>query len=78
MRTDEDEVWALYVKNLWEPDLESVTALVGTKEHLQKFGDPDHPHLPDREFALNVDCMGQAIRVAREDGLLLVYTEAVR
>ena len=82
-RTDEDEQCALYIKNVLEgrnPDRESVAALVRAGEHSQKFDDPTQPHFhpKDREIALAVDSIGLAIRVEREDGLLVAYAEAVR
>ncbi len=83
IRTDEDEQCALYIKNLLQgrrPDRESVAALVRAGEHSQKFDDPTQPHFhpKDREIALAVDSIGLAIRVDREDGLLVAYAEAVR
>ena len=80
-RTDEDEQCALYLKNVLEgrvPDREAVAALVRAGEHSQKFDDPGQPqfHLMDREIALAVDSIDLAIRVDREDGLLVAYPEA--
>ncbi len=82
-RTDEDELCALYLKNLLEgrrPDREAVAALVRAGEHSQKFDDPNQPHFHpmDREIALAVDSIGLAIRVEREDGLLVATAEAGR
>ena len=80
-RTDEDELCALYIKNLLEgrrPDRGAVAALVRAGEHSQKFDDPAQPHFhpEDREIALAVDSIGLAIRVDREDGLLVATAEA--
>ena len=77
-RTDEDELCALYLKNLLEgrrPDPGAVAALVRSGEHSQKFDDPGQPHFHprDRDIALDVDGIGLAVRVEREDGLLVAY-----
>lgn len=82
-RTDEDELCALYIKNLLEgrrPDPDAVAALVRAGEHSQKFDDPGQPHFHpvDRDIALDVDGIGLAIRVEREDGLLVAYPESAR
>lgn len=80
-RTDEDELCALYIKNLLQgrrPDRQAVAELVRAGEHSQKFDDPGQPHFhpQDREIALDVDAIGLAIRVEREGGLLVAYAEA--
>ena len=82
-RTDEDELCALYIKNLLEgrsQDPDAVAALVRAGAHSQKFDDPDQPHFhpSDREIARDADAIGLAIRVKREDGLLVAYHEVVR
>ena len=79
-RTDEDEQCVMYIKNLLEgrrPDPDAVAALVRAGEHSQKFDDPDQPHFhpEDRDIALDVDAIGLAIRVEREDGLPVAYPE---
>ena len=81
-RTDEDELCALYLKNLLQgrrPDPEAVASLVRAGEHSRKFDDPAQPHFHprDREIALAVDSIGLAVRVDREDGLLVARAEAV-
>ncbi len=79
-RTDEDELCALYLKNLLEgrrPNPEAVAALVRSGEHSQKFDDPGQPHFHprDRDIALDVDGIELAIRIEREGGLLVAYAE---
>jgi 2-phosphosulfolactate phosphatase len=75
-RSDEDEQCALYLRNLLQgrqPDRESVRRLVLAGGESQKFGDPVRPHfhLMDREIALQIDSLPFAIRVRREEALLV-------
>ena len=75
-RTDEDEQCALYIRNLLQgrrPDREAVRSLVLAGAESQKYGDPARPHFraEDREMALQIDTIPFAIRVRREDGLLV-------
>ena len=79
-RTDEDEQCALYIRNLLEgrrPDREAVRSLVLSGGESQKFGDPAQPHFHKRdvEMALEIDSVPFAIRVHREDGLLVARPE---
>ena len=79
-RTDEDEQCALYIRNLLEgrsPDREAVRSLVLSGSETQKFGDPAQPHFhgQDAEMALRIDSVQFAIRVHREDGLLVARPE---
>lgn len=81
-RTDEDEQCALYLRNLLEgrqPDPDSVRNLVRAGGEAQKYGDPASPHFhaQDPEIALRIDSYPFAIRVDREDGLLIARAEAV-
>ena len=81
-RTDEDELCALYLKNLLQgrrPEQDAVRALVRVGEHSQKFGDPSraHYHPRDIEIALEIDSVAIAIRVHRSGGLLLARPERV-
>ena len=79
-RADEDEQCALYIRNLLEgrrPDREAVRSLVLSGGESQKFGDPAQPHFHKRdvEMALEIDSVPFAIRVHREDGLLVARPE---
>ncbi|MCY3544467.1 MAG: 2-phosphosulfolactate phosphatase [Chloroflexi bacterium] len=73
---DEDEQCAFYMRNLLQgrqPDRDAVRALVLAGEESQKFGDPSQPqyHPEDRDIALQIDSVDFAIKVEREDGLLV-------
>jgi len=80
VRTDEDEICVLYLRNLLQgrqPDRDAVRRLVAAGAEAQKYGDPARPHFDprDRELALQVDALPLAIRVRREDGLLVARGE---
>ena len=80
IRVDEDEQCALFLKNLFQgrrPSHEAVKTLVLAGEESQKYNDPTKPHFPpeDREMALTVDSHNFAIRVEKEDGLLVARQE---
>jgi 2-phosphosulfolactate phosphatase len=82
VRSDEDEQCALYMRNLLQgrrPDKDAVRSLVLAGGESQKFGDPAHPHFHamDREIALQIDSIPFAIRIDREDGLLVARQEPV-
>jgi len=73
VRTDEDELCALYLRNLLQgrrPDPEAVRKLVLAGGEAAKFGDPQQPHFhrEDLEIALEIDKYNFAIRVVKEDG----------
>jgi 2-phosphosulfolactate phosphatase len=75
-RSDEDEQCALFLRNLLQgrrPDHEAVQKLVLIGQEAQKYGDPSQPHFHprDREMALHIDRYPFAIRVQREDDLLV-------
>lgn len=76
VRTDEDELCALYLRNLIQgrrPDPEAVRRLVRASGEAAKFGDPKQPHFQreDLEIALEIDKYDFAIRVVKEDGFLV-------
>ena len=71
MRTDEDELCALHLRNLLEgrpgnPD--SVRQVILAGGEIRRFHDPSDPHHPrDLEIALDIDRFDFAIRVTMED-----------
>jgi 2-phosphosulfolactate phosphatase len=76
VRTDEDELCALYLRNLLagrRPDPEALRRLVLASGEAAKFGDPKQPHFPreDLDIALQVDRYDFAIRVVKEDGFFI-------
>jgi 2-phosphosulfolactate phosphatase len=76
VRTDEDELCALYLRNLLQgrrPDREALRQLVLAGGEAAKFGDPSQPHFhrEDLEIATEVNKYDFAIRVAKEDGFLV-------
>jgi len=79
-RSDEDELCALYIRNLCEgrqPDPDAVRRLVLASKEAQKFGDPARPHFPaeDLEIALQIDSLPIVMRVIRKNGLLVAQRE---
>jgi 2-phosphosulfolactate phosphatase len=80
-RSDEDELCALYIRNLLQrrrPDKECVRRLALAGADSQKFGNPALPHFhpKDRDLALQIDAYDFAIRVKREGRLLVARREA--
>jgi len=76
VRTDEDEICALYLRNLLEgrqPDRGAVRKLILAGGEVVKYSDPGLPHLhpKDCEIALKIDSIDFAIRVTREDGFFI-------
>ncbi len=81
-RTDEDELCALYLRNLLlgcTPDPDAVCSLVRSAAESRKFDDPGQPHFHpgDRDLALRIDSVPFAINVTPEDGLLVARPEPV-
>jgi 2-phosphosulfolactate phosphatase len=75
-RTDEDEQCALYLRNLFQgrrPNPDAVSHLVRMGQEAQKYDDPALPHFhpEDKALALQIDKYDFALRVRREDGLLV-------
>ena len=75
-RSDEDEQCALYLRNLLEgrqPDPAAVRSLVMSGGQTQKFFDSSQPqyHPEDVELALQVNRFPYAMRISREEGLLV-------
>jgi len=76
VRTDEDELCALYLRNLLQgrqPDVDALRKLVLAGGEVAKFQDPAQPHFhpEDCELALEIDKYDFAIRVQREGDLLV-------
>jgi len=76
VRTDEDELCALYLRNLLQgrqPDPAAVRTLVQSSGEVAKFQDSAQPHFhpEDCEWALDVDRFDFAIRVSQENDLLV-------
>jgi 2-phosphosulfolactate phosphatase len=74
VRTDEDELCALYLRNVLEgrnPDPTAVATLAGAGVDAARFGDPRYPHFHagDLDWALRVDAFDFAVSVTREGGL---------
>jgi len=70
VRSDEDELCALYLRNLLEgrqPDLDAVRRLVLAGGESRKFDDPAQPHFrpEDRDIALQINRFDFAIEVIR-------------
>ena len=81
-RTDEDEQCALYLRNLFlgrTPDHAAVRSLVLAGQEAQKYGDPQRPHFPaeDRDMALRIDSVPFAVKITRDDGLLVARKHPV-
>ena len=81
-RSDEDEQCALYLRNLLEgrkPDPEAVRSLVMQGGQTQKFFDETQPqyHPQDVELALQVNRYPFAMRISRENGLLVARKQEV-
>ena len=75
-RSDEDEYCALYLRNRLEgrnPDPEALRKLIMAGGATQKFFDDGQPQFHPRDvgLALEVDRYPFAMRVTREDGLLV-------
>jgi 2-phosphosulfolactate phosphatase len=76
VRTDEDELCALYLRNLMQgrrPDPEALRKLVLASSEAAKFGDPNQPHFrrEDLEIAIDMNKYDFAIRVVKENGFLV-------
>jgi 2-phosphosulfolactate phosphatase len=81
IRTDEDEQCALYLRNLLlgvTPDHDSVRSLMLAGSEARKYGNPATPHFPveDRDMAATIDSHNFAIRVTKEQGLLVARKES--
>jgi 2-phosphosulfolactate phosphatase len=75
-RADEDEHCGIYLRNILEdrkPDFEAVKTLILAGGATQKFFDPDQPqfHPEDVTLALEADRYDFAMKISRENGLLV-------
>ena len=82
VRSDEDEQCGIYLRNIFEdrrPNIEAVRSLIMTGGATQKFFDPEQPqyHPQDVDLALELDRYHFAMRITREDGLLVARRENV-
>jgi 2-phosphosulfolactate phosphatase len=80
VRADEDEVCALYLRNLIEGRYtthEVIRQMIGASAAAIQFGDPALPHLHpgDLELALQIDLFDFAISVSREGPHLVARAE---
>jgi 2-phosphosulfolactate phosphatase len=80
VRTDEDELCAIHLRNLLEGrpgDADAVRRVVLAGGQISHFGDPTRPHLPrgDLDIALDVDRYDFAIRVELEHGRPVAHRE---
>ncbi len=83
IRTDEDELCALHLRNLLEGrrgNRDAVRALILAAGRAGDFHDPSKPHLHpgDMEIALDVGRYDFAVRVIQEDGRPAAYQERVQ
>ncbi len=75
-RTDEDELCAIYLRNLLEgrqSDADAVRKLILCGKEVIKFMDPDQPylHFEDVVHALDISSINHVVQVEKEDGLLV-------
>ena len=82
VRSDEDEQCGIYLRNIMEgrsPDFAAVRSLIMTGGATQKFFDPAQPQFlsEDVALALETDRYSFAMRIGREDGLLVARKEFV-
>ena len=76
VRSDEDEHCGIYLRNVIEgrkPDFDAVKTLIMSGGATQKFFDAAQPqyHAQDVDLALQADRYPFAMRISREDGLLV-------
>lgn len=81
VRTDEDELCAIHLRNLLEGrpgDAEALRRVILAGGEIAHYGDPARPHLHpgDLDLALDVDRYGFAIRVVLEEGQFVARREA--
>jgi hypothetical protein len=82
VRADEDELCALYMRNLFQGrkvDHDALRHLVLAGREAMNYDDPTRPqfHPRDRDIALEIDSIPLAMRVRREHELLIARAEPV-
>ena len=83
VRSDEDEQCGIYLRNIMEgrqPDLAAVRSLIMTGGATQKFFDDGQPQFHPEDVALALQAADRysfAMRISREDGLLVARKENV-
>ena len=82
VRTDEDELCALHLRNLLEGrtgDPEALRRLILAGREAERFLDPTRPHLlpGDLDVALDIDRYGFAVRIRLESGVPVARMERV-
>ena len=75
-RTDEDELCALYIRNLLQqrqPDPDAIRRLILSSGEIAKYYDPQLPHFDPRdcEIALDINRFDFAIKLVRENNSLV-------
>ena len=81
VRADEDEQCGIYLRNIMEerkPDFNAVKSLIMTGGATQKFFDTEQPqyHPEDVTLALQADRYSFAMKISREDGLLVARKQS--
>ena len=81
VRADEDEQCGIYLRNIMEErkrDFNAVKSLIMTGGATQKFFDPEQPqyHPEDVTLALQADRYSFAMKISREDGLLVARKQS--
>ena len=81
VRADEDEQCGIYLRNIMEerkPDFNAVKSLIISGAGTPKIFDPEHPqyHPEDVTLALQADRYSFAMKISREDGLLVARKQS--
>ena len=76
VRTDEDEICAMYIRNLLEnrkTDYKAIKNIILSSSHSSKFDDVNLPwyHCQDRDIALDIDSIDCPIVISSEEDILV-------
>ena len=76
VRTDEDEICAMYIRNLLEnrkTDYKAIKNIILSSSHSSKFDDVNLPwyHYQDRDIALDIDSIDCPIVISSEEDILV-------